>query len=295
MHIKKEVAKLLRRLEKVLLISFLVVVLVTFSFVVAAVSYQEARENELLRTEYVNRLTEKYPPPKDSNNIKYTTKDNETATMTVSYRPFMIGDMEIKLGLVLTVYPQAFECYSNEDDFISTLFHEYNHLRALDRKEVVEENNFYMPKSNKLSSVMNANYLDSGQNDLKIYSNIIEKLKWDDLFILDYYDSSLLDSDDKNRNRQILNYFIRNPIMEMLAIEEEIYRHNFGLNPSSGFRKARYTTYSFYYHALMTNLETLNAAPKLTNTLEKLFHRKWMEVKKEKAKINFIDMVKNSD
>jgi hypothetical protein len=287
------VAKLFRKFEKVFLICLLVVVMVTFSITaVAALSYEAARENKLLRNDYVKQITKEYPPPIESVDVEYTTKNSPTATMTVGYRPFFVGELEIKLGLTLTVYPQAFEEYSNKDDFISTIHHEYNHLRALSRDYVVEENSFYMVTNNEktLTQLANSNFNDKGSKveNLKIYSNIIGNLKWSDLIDHNNYDSEALESSSLDEKRQILTCLVRNPIMEMLAIEEEIYRHKFGLNPSAQFRMARYFNYSYYYKRVINGLEALNASPKLVNTIQNLFYRDWIENKnKNQNKIEY--------
>lgn len=274
---------MLRFLRKSLLVTLVVAVTVTLSFTtVAATSYNEARENKALRSQYVSELVKENPPSisLDCVTIKYTDENSETATMAVRYKPFFIGKIEVKLRLELIVYPDAFEKYVNKDDFLSTLYHEYNHLRALHRNRIVEEDNYYMnTDENSLLQLANADVTDllqlDSKKDSKFLFKTIQEIKWTDLYNLNNYDSELLESSKQDFAYQLVNTFIKNPIMEMMAIEEEIYRHKFKLNPSKEFKESRYTHYMFYYYKMMDSLERFGASEKLTNTLINLFHRNW--------------------
>ncbi|MGM0439273.1 MAG: hypothetical protein ACQEP3_02480 [Patescibacteria group bacterium] len=275
--------------KRLLTLILITILIVAFNIPVAAVSYSEARQDESLREAYLEELLETYPPPDgvSTRRIRYTRKDSETATMAVQYRPFMIGkDIEIILQLQLVVYPQSFEEYEVEDDFISTLFHEYNHLRAVKRDEMIEEDNSYMDAPNpfdvELAQSFQLASFNEANNEIKdnkknFDPDVNYDLEWKDIYDLNKYDSEYIDTDEPEVSIQIIRKFVRKHIFEMLALEEEIYLHQTKLNPSFEFGSSRFEVYKKHYLHLMSNLDSLGVSEELKKSLETIFYREWID------------------
>lgn len=254
----------MRKLLPVLLISLLVLML---SVTTVAVSYRDAQENPDLRSEYVRLLTQKHPPPIGLE-IKYTGENHEKATMAISY-PLSDDPLE-KEDLKFSIYSEAFD-YEVEDDFISTIYHEYNHIRALTRAHVLEDNNFYMEIKPEMI------FLNGFE---EAWNNPITNLSWEDIHKIENYNSGFVAQVKKSRVAKLaIHTFIAANIFEMLAIEEEIYRHQNGLNPSEDFRKSRYELYFNHYRQMMRFLNSLEACQSLTDKLNRIFYRSWFRKK----------------
>lgn len=265
------------------LITLLVILLLitVFSTPILAINYSEAREDESLRSQYLENLVETYPPPEcyGDRTIRYTRKDHDTATMSVNYLPYMIGNTEVVLRLEMVVYPQAFEEYKVEDDFISTLFHEYNHLRALQRDEMIGdlEDKYYMDIRSINSQSLSFDFSNFSQTTLELNTNISFDWKWSDLYVLENYESEILTQDQVDASRSLIRNYIRTHILELLAVEEEIYLHRTKLNPSDKFRESRFDRYSYHYISLMRSLRALDASEELIDSMEALFYKDWID------------------
>ncbi len=239
-----------------------------------AISYEEARANENLRPAYLEKILEIYPPPVDKEQISYVPKHHETGTMAVNYTPYYI-DMDSPL--TMSVYPNAFEEYKNEGDFISTIHHEYNHLRALSRDEILNEEKHYMEVVNAGQIQLKSNIPDHFSFDPSTVDLSINfSIEWMDLYCLESYKSHLISEEKKDSSKMAINHFIHTHLLEMLAIEEEIWLSKNKLNLSQEFEDSRYQMYANHYLEMIKGLSATDADPNLTKTLESIFYRSWI-------------------
>ncbi len=254
----------MRKLSSVLLIGLLVL---TLSVSAVAVTYEEAQENSELRSEYIRLLIDKYPPPIEIE-IEYTGQSHEKATMAISY-PFQEGLLGEE-DMTLSIYSEAFE-YELEDDFISTIYHEYNHVRALSRTHVLEEDNFYMEI---MPEMIFLHGFEVAFNDP------LTNLSWKEIHQVENYEGRFIaQMQESNVAELAIHSFIVSHVYEMLAIEEEIYRHKEELNPSPKFRDSRYQVYFNHYSMMMRFLNQLEACENLKDKLNRIFYRSWFSQK----------------
>lgn len=264
------------RFRKSVIFLILTALILTLSSTIIAVDYQEARENENLRQQYLESILEEYPPPEDVRNINYTQERHESATMSVNYLPHLIDGSRVILRLRMKVYPQAFEEYAVEDDFISTLLHEYNHVRALNRRKIVDcfDSKEYIEINRSGNLTQTSSLLSIKTRDF-FNPNVTFNLTWEDLRNLENYDSEKV-NDDEDLALMMIRKFIKSHALEMLAVGEEIWLHQNKLNPSHEFANSRYSMYTFHYLEMVRGLSYLGANDQIADSLKALFYRDFL-------------------
>ncbi len=240
-----------------LLFSFVMIIIITSVAVVNAVSYEEARSGCIsMRTAYLSRIIKSFPPPADVE-ILYLHERHEKALMTVNYYP---QEPERKRNGKningIRIYKQAFEEIEYEDNFLSALFHEFNHLRAFSRTYILEDGAAYFKSSSDL--------------------------KWKTLYRRELYDNELFTGEHVCDVvfQQTIRTFLKYHITEMLAVAEEIHLHeNDYLNTCESWRESRYQLYNYHFLKMVSALNTLEAKEDLFYELVELFKKDWFQQK----------------
>ncbi len=183
--------------------------------------------------------------PRQLRTANYSGKKHNRAIMQVNYftvNPEDKGEKEIKMDM--TVHSQAFNL-EKEDDFMSVIFHEYNHVRALNRKKIIDDN--------------------------KDYINASSDLKWRDLYDNQNY------SDNISYKKRFIKQNIRKEITELLAVSEQIHLQENKLNVSESYSNTRYYRYLRHYQDLFRSLKGLNANEEFKEELKEIFYEDWFE------------------
>ncbi|GEM_PF-3335726 len=240
-----------RRVFAILLIAIMALILTT---PIAAVSYQEAQEgNTVFRKVYLEQLKRQFPPPEEVEVI-YSDERHESAIMAVNYYPINPNEKGITSGVSeIEVYPQAFEL-RKEDNLISTVLHEYNHVRVFSRSEIIDDNKDYFQGSKSFN------------------------LKWKDLYDRSRYENETLTGEEVSdiAFNQTIRVFIRSHFSEMLAIEEEIHLSETGvLTPSKEWQNSRYKRYVHHFLEMYAALNVLEAEETFKEVLTQKFYRPW--------------------
>jgi len=233
------------------LTSFLILCLVV-TVPITAISYEKAQESTIMKVVYLQQLTRRYEPPKNTE-VVYVEGENDIqenyddALAVIRYKGFDSDNMKIE------IYKAAFEL-QREDDLISTLMHEYNHARALSRNKIFESNK---------------DYIDD-VCDLEI--------KWRDLHDRTLYRSRILTGDNVSDHnfKGTIDALLKGNILELLAVKEEIWLFRKGkLSPSQEWKDSRYRAYLNYYFDMLLTLDLLKAERGLENKLAEIFYRDW--------------------
>ena len=153
-----------------------------------------------------------------------------------SVDPEYKGIQEVDTVMIIT--PKAFEL-EHEDDFLSTILHEYNHVRAFNRKEILDENKYYTEKESDL--------------------------KWRDLYREELYDHEFDNFYDDIREN------IRTPILEILATKEQKYLHDNILEVSESYNRLIENYHKSNSQKLESSLERFGAVESLYEDLKIFF------------------------
>ncbi len=213
---------------------------------ISDIHYETTREveSEILRKEYIesqiNRV-EKISFVETPENLEgyiYKNNDYPNSIMRVKYFPNKPEDKgKVDVDALLKITPNSFEL-NNQDDFVSALIHEYNHIRALNREEILDENKYYL----------------EGNSDLK----------WRDLYREDMYDH-----DFNNLYREVRNN-IREPVFEIIATEEQRYLHDKYLMASDALDQHIENYQRRHIGQLRNSLQRYDADEELVEEIEKI-------------------------
>ncbi len=196
--------------------------------------YIESQIKRLEKTSYIKK-------PENLKGYLYREDfpSDNSYIMRVAYssiNPAYKGIQEVDAVMIIT--PKAFEL-DQEDDFLSTILHEYNHVRAFNRKEILDENKYYTEK-------------ESG-------------LKWRDL-----YREELYDHEFDNFYKEIREN-IRTPILEILATKEQKYLHENILEVSDAYDELINRYQKTNLNQLESSLERFGAVESLYEELKIFF------------------------
>ena len=160
--------------------------------------------------------------------------EKEGKIMYVKYSMSDLNNGEPVVPTDLKVTDSAFEL-EHEDDFLSTLIHEYNHVRALNRSEVIDNE--------------------------KYYTDIDSDLHWSDIFSKESYGGEF-----DNFYKEVTEE-VQTPILEILALEEQLYHHERGLDVSESYDFHVNSLYLRYVGELEQGLEKYDACETLYDDL----------------------------
>ncbi len=202
-------------------------------------------ENRQLRNKYIESQIDRIERvsfiEKPENLEGYIYKEDEPVGNTVMSVRYFSVEPEKKgvedVDMFLKVTPRAFEL-GNQDEFISSILHEYNHVRALNRVEITGGDKYYTEKESEL--------------------------KWRDLYKDDLYDHEFRDIYSEVKEN------IRKPVMEILATKEQIYLHENFLEVTERFDNSMRNYQNYNIGRLRNSLERYEADERLVEELEAL-------------------------
>ncbi|MFW6025045.1 MAG: hypothetical protein ACOCRX_01760 [Candidatus Woesearchaeota archaeon] len=201
-------------------------------------------------------------PPSQLRDATYLNENDDLAIMSVNYRPIKPKYKgKIDSYMSLYAYKHSFNL-NDEDDFISTIFHEYNHVRALNREKIIGENEDYL-----------MNYDEIKNNET------LSNLTWYDLYDKENYslDETIYNDLSSSKLRSEIRDKIRREITEMLAVAEEIDLNKDLLDVSFSYKNSRYSLYKGHYNDLFKYADEFNMKDDLENKLKEIFHQPWFD------------------
>lgn len=243
---------------KRLVIIFLIIFTLIFFSLEKTILVENLAEYPLFRQNYlavqVKQLDKMgYETPYQIVAFRYLENGDENWLMSISYLPLENPEKKglVDIPITLNAYPLAFEEF-NEDDFLLSLIHEFNHARALNRQKIITEEK---------------DYLFSKRWEKRHY-----ELKWKDLFNEELYGVKIDNFEEAIRRG------IKRDILELLAIGEELhFIRNNKFNISERMRETRWLMYRRYYFNLFDKLEDMDADPEMINILIDIFNQPWLD------------------